>query len=274
MKPNSPPRRNWSWAQWRWGMWLFIAVVVALAFSAKAWLRQQYLTQEMRVQQQANVQASAANRIIVQLQQLSRTRQSEEVTKSKMAAYGPLILKSEDTPYHGRTVKFNDAVSGYRFELRFLDGYLLGYGWGSTRHATVPDLPFSYLIGQIAPWASGISFTAWVIVLITLLNSWKYRKPFAEALIALALLFGATSQLSVGPAFIFRPEWRSSYFWSSIAMLGLGFVLLLLPRRVEAGKPNRCRECEYDLTGNASGRCPECGSPIPAAPYDAAEFAR
>jgi hypothetical protein len=27
-----------------------------------------------------------------------------------------------------------------------------------------------------------------------------------------------------------------------------------------------CRNCGYDLTGNASGRCPECGAAAPAAP--------
>ena len=26
----------------------------------------------------------------------------------------------------------------------------------------------------------------------------------------------------------------------------------------------RCRQCGYDLTMNQSGRCPECGAPIPA----------
>ncbi len=25
------------------------------------------------------------------------------------------------------------------------------------------------------------------------------------------------------------------------------------------GEPAKCRECGYNLTGNASGRCPECG---------------
>ena len=25
------------------------------------------------------------------------------------------------------------------------------------------------------------------------------------------------------------------------------------------GEPTECRECGYDLTGNTSGRCPECG---------------
>lgn len=30
-------------------------------------------------------------------------------------------------------------------------------------------------------------------------------------------------------------------------------------RRVE---PGRCSACQYDLTGNMSGACPECGKPI------------
>lgn len=28
------------------------------------------------------------------------------------------------------------------------------------------------------------------------------------------------------------------------------------------GKPENCPKCGYDLTGNASGRCPECGTQI------------
>lgn len=28
-------------------------------------------------------------------------------------------------------------------------------------------------------------------------------------------------------------------------------------------KPGHCRFCDYDLTGNVSGKCPECGTPIP-----------
>ena len=26
-------------------------------------------------------------------------------------------------------------------------------------------------------------------------------------------------------------------------------------------QPGKCRQCGYDLTGNVSGRCPECGTP-------------
>ena len=32
------------------------------------------------------------------------------------------------------------------------------------------------------------------------------------------------------------------------------------PRRVPQG---RCRQCDYDLTGNTSGVCPECGTAVP-----------
>lgn len=44
-----------------------------------------------------------------------------------------------------------------------------------------------------------------------------------------------------------------------------GYVLVLqcrLWRRFTA-EDTRCRKCDYDLTGNVSGTCPECGSPIP-----------
>ena len=37
---------------------------------------------------------------------------------------------------------------------------------------------------------------------------------------------------------------------------------LLLPMRRE--RLGLCRSCGYDLTGNTSGTCPECGKPVPA----------
>jgi hypothetical protein len=47
-------------------------------------------------------------------------------------------------------------------------------------------------------------------------------------------------------------------------MVGMVGVILLFvalrPRR--KGNSLHCRKCEYDLTGNTSGRCPECGSEL------------
>lgn len=36
-------------------------------------------------------------------------------------------------------------------------------------------------------------------------------------------------------------------------------------RRLHAPLPGHCRKCDYNLTGNLSGVCPECGTQIPNA---------
>ena len=44
-------------------------------------------------------------------------------------------------------------------------------------------------------------------------------------------------------------------------LLGLTTCVLALRRRsTTRGTPGRCAACDYDLTGNVSGVCPECGS--------------
>jgi hypothetical protein len=65
------------------------------------------------------------------------------------------------------------------------------------------------------------------------------------------------------------------------AVVGFGFIgLLCLPvvgiavmilseKWAERGKrrrPGFCPRCRYDLTGNVSGECPECGTPVVAPP--------
>ena len=51
------------------------------------------------------------------------------------------------------------------------------------------------------------------------------------------------------------------------SVLAAGYVML----RRRAVDPNRCRACDYDLTGNVSGICPECGAAIaPNVPASAA----
>jgi len=58
-------------------------------------------------------------------------------------------------------------------------------------------------------------------------------------------------------------EWWSLPLWWAVggaALLALPvFLRLRLPR--ERGPSGRCANCSYDLTGNTSGTCPECGTP-------------
>jgi hypothetical protein len=49
------------------------------------------------------------------------------------------------------------------------------------------------------------------------------------------------------------------------AGLRVGFMGVKDQDVVRLLSPNLCRQCAYDLTGNVSGRCPECGTPIPRA---------
>src|SRR5262245_61134316 len=53
----------------------------------------------------------------------------------------------------------------------------------------------------------------------------------------------------------------------SFAQLGLGLYLLLEGRwvigRIVRGLEGTCPRCGYDITGNQSGRCPECGTKLP-----------
>ncbi len=55
------------------------------------------------------------------------------------------------------------------------------------------------------------------------------------------------------------PDWWFDLpFW--FLLLIFGFPTLVAWRR-DRVKPGHCRSCDYDLTGNESGRCPECATP-------------
>jgi len=63
---------------------------------------------------------------------------------------------------------------------------------------------------------------------------------------------------STGSFFVYLPLW-------------IPFVLIGLPtawlwrRDRRRPRPGCCAACGYDLTGNVSGRCPECGTAVPSA---------
>ena len=51
------------------------------------------------------------------------------------------------------------------------------------------------------------------------------------------------------------------WFWALLAACGAG-ALFLWFRRDRTPGPGCCHVCGYNLTGNVSGRCPECGAEI------------
>ncbi len=69
---------------------------------------------------------------------------------------------------------------------------------------------------------------------------------------------------------IWRPRYRSGNIsgigWFSLAvplwcpLLPTALVTVWLFRRDRRHPPGHCHGCGYDLTGNTTGRCPECGA--------------
>lgn len=57
---------------------------------------------------------------------------------------------------------------------------------------------------------------------------------------------------------VFVPAW---YPFLAAAVVPVVWLVGRLRRRRRSG-PGRCRRCSYDLTGNTSGVCPECGTPV------------
>lgn len=56
-----------------------------------------------------------------------------------------------------------------------------------------------------------------------------------------------------------------SLAWLLVLFGGSGVSFAIRGRRRRA-EPGRCPRCEYDLTGNVSGVCPECGTKVLAVP--------
>jgi hypothetical protein len=60
-------------------------------------------------------------------------------------------------------------------------------------------------------------------------------------------------------------ETRASLAWP-LLLFGSAGVWLAIRARRRPAEPGRCPRCDYDLTGNVSGVCPECGTKLAKPP--------
>ena len=109
----------------------------------------------------------------------------------------------------------------------------------------------------------------WLIALVTMLAMWQWHRPVGQIALALALLAIFATILETDPKApsLLKPRaLRDGYVLISLGMLLLSVGGLIAParRRRTDGHPH-CPKCGYDLTGNESGICPECGNPVPEA---------
>lgn len=152
-----------------------------------------------------------------------------------------------------------------------------GYGWGWIRrrmfhHGGVPSLgwtiqrPLPSLVGVI-PKIPGVHVSLWLAFLVdvALTTLIYYRKrifdpPPHRYLVAL-LLWGSVEVIL---AIFLVPPTGAPRFVMYAAAISTVIVPVAIVRylRNRVAPPGFCRICRYNLTGNVSGRCPECGTEI------------
>lgn len=124
--------------------------------------------------------------------------------------------------------------------------------------------------------ATGMGLYIWVAVALLLVAVRTRRR--LPAFIAAVWLLVCVASLLPGARFAMlgvdeyydyaRTRRHGVQFWSPVMGIGAAFLavamLAAIVVRGRAVNPLACRRCGYDLTGNESGVCPECGWRRPA----------
>jgi len=152
-----------------------------------------------------------------------------------------------------------------------------GYGWGWIRlrmfhHAGTPTLgwtiqrPLPSLVG-LGPRTPIVHIPFWLVLLadVALTADVYHRKrifDYEPHRYLLALLAWGSIEMIV--VMLLRPGVEGSDFLNlTFAVLTIAVpVAYVRYRENMVVPPGFCRKCRYNLTGNVSGRCPECGTDI------------
>jgi hypothetical protein len=161
-------------------------------------------------------------------------------------------------------------LTGWRIQLVFYDGKFVNGTITQPMNPTIPA-PNPTLHHAFDYTASALLFLTPFIWLGATLADATPRRPrthFAEVALA-AVLAGAIAWATSPDLFRTR---ASGIVLALAAVLMLISVRMILKRRRLARKHelNRCLQCNYDLTGNESGICPECGTATEASHHQAA----
>lgn len=97
-----------------------------------------------------------------------------------------------------------------------------------------------------------------LIALVTLI--WRNRLSRKLGAISLACIYFSFWSLDVSAGRL--PKWLFGVIVGAVAIPGL--LAMIFQRTPPVPPPGHCTTCGYNLTGNVSGKCSECGEPVPA----------
>jgi hypothetical protein len=101
-----------------------------------------------------------------------------------------------------------------------------------------------------------------IIALLTLPFARRWRRQVAQVMLACVLVAAVGWAAEPGRDWSFL-ELRAPLPIGLLVAALLSIAAMLPPVRSNSSATPRCQDCGYDLTGNVSGVCPECGQPTP-----------
>ncbi len=181
--------------------------------------------------------------------------------------------------YKGRRVLiWRHAASGYEAEFYLDDRGLNGMSHGRNPGAFHPKEPKPstwYLVVEAArkqlagsPWNWGLLIWVWAALLLATIFGGRYRGALAEVMLAAAAICAigwfVPTEYIPGPQFVGGNDRKEYWFFAALLAGFSAFVWWCTRPRRTRELAARCPHCQYDLRGNVSGICPECGQVIPA----------
>lgn len=170
-----------------------------------------------------------------------------------------------------------DPATGRTLELEFVDDRLVNVWVNPLPFVNepvrfwIPGEQIRKVVGMLAP-------LAWLVCVVGAYKERLLRRRLVQLALGAALISLASGWLEppvgVRDAGFRVPQ--GVYVGLAQVLLTLPAIALLFRKQADTGK---CPQCRYDLTGNQSGICPECGQATPAElrrrrREKAAEFAR
>ena len=267
---------------WRWVLVLSLAFVAVVAFLQIRHRADMAAFNQLQQQGSPAFQTAAerfaaeerANDDLLHIRDATtgrrRNRTRDELAQSLFPGRTPTAI-----PYVavGNNVGWIDDTRGLAFYFTFdsTSGEMTSYGLGPLP-AVRPQRPWLLsVIRDLDPlrrkWVG--SFTAltigpmlWIALFVATIFWKPARLPLAHAQLAVAWLCFLGWLLSPNYSIFWGMFSNDMLFWGTLMVIASWFALWIVRDSLaaDADDRTRCRACGYDLTGNVSGVCPECGT--------------
>jgi predicted RNA-binding Zn-ribbon protein involved in translation (DUF1610 family) len=246
------------------------AILACFVIAMQTWENAQRRTARAEYQRRLLKQVQFDNQIATNLTQihdnLKRKLDTRPPTFDEFSrAVGHGFMKARAYGIGGEEFFYTDSLNGGRAQVIVVDGYVKSIA-PSPYPRKVSQPPTSQIASIVRRLSYLVGYVVWIVLLILYVGE---RNPVSRHLQAHAMLLlavGSTALSFLGPQG-FR-TWANlleddSPAWGYL-MIPISLALLIHTTRA-ARSPSypACATCGYNLTGNISGVCPECGNPIP-----------